>query len=304
MTEVHTDWTTPGFSRDPVASAIGAFARRPFLEAWWDVRRAPGDELLLVEDTDAMLSLYRRGAVIEFLGESDLTDYHSPLGQGVADVVAAFVGSLPPGQGLHFDSLPWEAADPIVKGLRSVGCSAEPEQHTIAAVLDLPASFDAYLDGLDKKHRHELRRKRRRFELTMGGARLEETTSPEGLSEFVRLHRMALGEKGDFFTPDIEAWFLRLLDLPDVRLDLLFGAEGRAVAGGFGFEDDDGYYLYNSAYDTTLGEASPGIVLLWALIESAIDRGRPRFDFLKGDEQYKYRLGASPRPLYRIEATT
>ena len=36
------------------------------------------------------------------------------------------------------------------------------------------------------------------------------------------------------------------------------------------------------------------------LIESAIGAGLSHFDFLKGDEQYKYRLGARKRPLYEI----
>jgi CelD/BcsL family acetyltransferase involved in cellulose biosynthesis len=38
------------------------------------------------------------------------------------------------------------------------------------------------------------------------------------------------------------------------------------------------------------------------MIERAIDERRPRFDFLKGDETYKFRLGAEERPLYRLKA--
>ena len=46
------------------------------------------------------------------------------------------------------------------------------------------------------------------------------------------------------------------------------------------------------------------MVLLWMLFERAISTGIPRFDFLKGDEDYKLRLGAEPRPLYVLEGTT
>ena len=45
---------------------------------------------------------------------------------------------------------------------------------------------------------------------------------------------------------------------------------------------------------------SPGVVLLGRLIELTIERGQSLFDFLKGDEHYKYRLGAEARPLYEI----
>jgi CelD/BcsL family acetyltransferase involved in cellulose biosynthesis len=36
------------------------------------------------------------------------------------------------------------------------------------------------------------------------------------------------------------------------------------------------------------------------MIEQAIGEGIGRFDFLKGDEVYKFRLGAEERPLYRV----
>ncbi len=38
------------------------------------------------------------------------------------------------------------------------------------------------------------------------------------------------------------------------------------------------------------------------MIEHTIEQGFGVFDFLKGDEDYKVRLGASPRPLFVIEA--
>jgi CelD/BcsL family acetyltransferase involved in cellulose biosynthesis len=72
------------------------------------------------------------------------------------------------------------------------------------------------------------------------------------------------------------------------------------AAAGFGYHGADGYYLYNSAFDPTLREASPGVVLMASLIESAIEAARDVFDFLKGDEAYKYRLGAGERLLYTV----
>ena len=46
--------------------------------------------------------------------------------------------------------------------------------------------------------------------------------------------------------------------------------------------------------------ASPGVVLVSMLIERAIEAEKRVFDFLKGDETYKFRLGAAPRPLYEV----
>jgi len=52
-----------------------------------------------------------------------------------------------------------------------------------------------------------------------------------------------------------------------------------------------------------LADALPGVVLVHELIESAIASGRTRFDFLKGDETYKVRLGAAARQLFTLEGT-
>jgi CelD/BcsL family acetyltransferase involved in cellulose biosynthesis len=76
---------------------------------------------------------------------------------------------------------------------------------------------------------------------------------------------------------------------------------GVVRASAFGFETHDGYYYYNSAYDPDAAMASPGVVLFSSMIERQIERGVPVFDFLKGDETYKYRHGAAPRPLFAIE---
>jgi CelD/BcsL family acetyltransferase involved in cellulose biosynthesis len=40
------------------------------------------------------------------------------------------------------------------------------------------------------------------------------------------------------------------------------------------------------------------------MIEYQIDRGAEIFDFLKGDEAYKFRNGAKERALYRAIGTT
>ena len=45
------------------------------------------------------------------------------------------------------------------------------------------------------------------------------------------------------------------------------------------------------------------VTLVSELIKQATVNRKMRFDFLKGDEVYKYRLGATARPLWRIKAT-
>ena len=52
--------------------------------------------------------------------------------------------------------------------------------------------------------------------------------------------------------------------------------------------------LYNSGFDPAHARLAPGIVLLAHLIRDAIERGVPVFDFLRGEESYKYDFGPTP----------
>ena len=295
------DWEQAPFHLPPVASAVGPFPGRDFLATLWRHCARPEEELRLIYRPDALLPLVQTNAGMRFVGESDFVDYRSPLGEGCLELVAEVVEQLAPGGNLSVDSLPWEAAEVVAKGVERAGAAVEVSEHTVAAVLELPADFDEYLGLIGKKERHEVRRKRRRYQQVVGEIAHETHRQPGwGLDEFVRLHRLAPGAKGSFMTPRMEALFRDLVRLPGWRVDLLRVGE-RAAAAVFGYSDASGYYLYNSSYDPALSEGSPGVVLLGTMIERAIAEGMARFDFLKGNETYKFRLGASSRPLYRVE---
>ncbi len=297
---VHKNWTTPSFDLPAVAADTGPFTRRGFLRHWWELR-ARDATLQLVDTGEALLPFCLGDGKITFAGEADLTDYHSPLGKGVAAAVATWAASLPQGTEVNLDSIPASAADPIVAGLRSAGLEPSRSQHTITAIIDLPATFDEWLAGLGRKSRHEVRRKLRRFEAGAGTPSL--SREPDGVGLFARMHREASGAKGSFMTSAMEQFFAGLTQHCDAVVDVLRNQRGQPVAAAFGFEMEDTYFLYNSAYAPDAAELSPGIVLVTALVREATRAGKRRLDFLKGDERYKFDLGARPRPLYRVTAT-
>ena len=292
-------WASPGFGLPPAADLVGPFPCRPFLEAWWQHRGA-GEALIVAEARGLVAARRLPDGAVELMGEADLTDYHAPLGPDAAGAVAVLLGGLEPGTRFRFDSLPEEAAAVVADGAARAGVAARREPHAAAVVLDLPASHGEYLAGLDAKERHELRRKRRRFEAAHGPGRLV-AAGPAGLPEFAAMHRAAPGAKGGFLTSEMEAFFAGLLGIEGARLDLLAGTEGTPLAAAFGFQDSRAYYLYNSAYDPAVGGSSPGVVLVDLLVQRAIEAGLERFDFLKGEEAYKLRLGGRPRPLFVVE---
>ena len=302
MMKRHADWSTRAFGHHPVAPDTGPFTGRDFLQALWE--HAPTGDLYLAESETALVPLSLDGTGFRWVGHADLVDYRSPLGEGAADLIAEVLTGSSTGVRFCFDSLPAEAAAVVSQGLNKAGLDIQSEQHAVTARLRLPDSYEAYLERIGKKERHEIRRKRRRFQEVHGRPALATTRGAgEGFDRFIAMHRSSEGAKGRFMTSDMEGLFASLADQDGWRVDLLSGEDGEAVAATFGWAGAEGFCLYNSAFDRSSG-SSPGIVLLSMLIERAIGANCRLFDFLKGDEPYKFRLGATPRPLFRFEGST
>ncbi len=294
-------WTSLEGAPAPAADGTGPFAGPEFLCLWWDHFAGTGLEAVEIMAGDSLLTLVDDGDVLRFAGHGDLTDYHTPLGTDVS-ALGRQLATHPRGRA-ELDSIPTPHAEMLAEGLRGGGADVEVVEHEATAVVDLPGSFEEYLAGLSKKQRHEVRRKRRRYTLMLGEWEHETHRGAGfGFDEFVRLHRSAPGDKGEFMTSEMEKFFADLILGDGWRVDLLRHPEG-ATATVFGYTDETGYYLYNSSFDADLADASPGWVLVASMIETAISEGIGRFDFLKGDEAYKFRLGADSRQLSRIDAT-
>jgi CelD/BcsL family acetyltransferase involved in cellulose biosynthesis len=86
-----------------------------------------------------------------------------------------------------------------------------------------------------------------------------------------------------------------------LELALLY-ADEVAVAGLCCFTQNTTYAAYNSGFHPDYAHLSVGIVLFADRIRSAITRRFACFDFLRGDEPYKYRFGATDHPLYQLLA--
>ncbi len=296
-------WDSASFGLPPVAGRTGPFPGRAFLETWWSTAAPAEDRLIIADDSRGLVAARLHRGALDLVGHEDVTDYHSPLGEITAGLIDELADGVPAGTPFRFDSLPAEAADVMAKALVHRAGEVHHTQHEVAAVLDLPPTFDAYLAAIGKKERHETRRKRRRFGDAIGEPRLVRVAGADQVHMFANMHRLSTGEKATFMSTQMEELFLALHQRCGAVIDVLVGDAGAPVAAAFGFEDADGYYLYNSAYDPAAGHASPGVVLVSMLIESTIESGRHVFDFLKGDEAYKFRLGAEPRPLYALEGT-
>ncbi|MFV1999147.1 MAG: GNAT family N-acetyltransferase [Acidimicrobiia bacterium] len=291
-------WESYPIDLEPLAPETGPFAQRPFLETVWRHRDDARSELLIELIPRGAVALALSNGHIEFAGQENLTDYHSPLGSaGVAAVVNAIVRLS--GHSFSLDSLPHTVALSIATGLEESGVSARIDRHETVSILSLPESYDEWLTSIGKKERHEVRRKRRRFEAEFGKIAVVRQ-GIEALDGFCRMHRSSRGDKAAFMTGDMQDYFGDLMRHANASIHTLV-CDSVPRASAFGFETEPGFYYYNSAYDPDAALSSPGIVLLAALIEDQIERGAATFDFLKGGERYKIKHGAEPRPLFTID---
>jgi CelD/BcsL family acetyltransferase involved in cellulose biosynthesis len=171
----------------------------------------------------------------------------------------------------------------------------------------LAADFEAYVQGLGKKERHELRRKLRRFESAPGTSFrwAGDHERPAVLDRFFELHRLSKGDKAAFMTDSTEAFFRDLADALAAAGWLRLGvvrAFDQDAAVLFAFAYGDTLALYNAAYDPALGSLSLGIASHAFAVRDAIAQGFKIYDLLRGNEPYKYDLGAFDRWLWRLEA--
>lgn len=72
----------------------------------------------------------------------------------------------------------------------------------------------------------------------------------------------------------------------------------RDIASVYGFFDKGRLYCYWQGYDPEFSRMSPGMLLLGAVLEEAAKEGARSVDFLRGEEEYKFRWGAKGVPAY------
>jgi len=254
---------------------------------------------------------------LEFIGGVDLTDYLGPVcdpadeGDVGAAVGAWLVGEASGCSAIDFRSLPPGSpfAISLERTLRESGCEVIVEADGVVARLALAPSWGQQLDLLTPKQRHEVRRKQRRFERFTGVKpsirRSDKSSLAADVDSFITLHRRSRGRKARFFAHSVSEFFhdiaFRFAQRGELALEFLEVGD-QALAVTFSFERGGQKFLYNMAYDPAAAELSPGIVLLSELIRQEIDAGSRMFDLLRGDEDYKRRLGAQMRSLIRIRA--
>ena len=295
------------------------FVLPSWLDVWWQVFR-PNAELYLrairqQAEIVGIAPLQVKEATVSFVGSTDVCDYMDfVIAPGrETDFFNILLNDLKE-QGITRLELAHLRPDStvltyLVDTAQKRGCqlSCSPEETSLE--MDLPVTWDEYLALLTAKQRHEVKRKLRRLS-EVGEVNYyfinDRAAVHDKMDTFLKMFTESRSDKSAFLTVPREAFFRSLADtMAEAGLLSLGILELDSIPAAMivCFDYNDCIYLYNSGYDPGYSSLSVGLLSKVLCIQDSIQKGRKRFDFLKGKEIYKSHLGGREVPLFRCQIT-
>ena len=305
------------------------FLRHEYQRGWWE-HRGGGEwqnaQLILVsarEDGRLMgvaplfIAEYEGKPTLLLNGSIEISDYldlivrmgdHSRFITGLLDFLASSLAdswyavdwyNLP-------DSSPTLAAFKAESEKR--GWTHLEEMYRPTPRIALNGDFDEYLSRVEKKQRHEIRRKMRRAIESERGVRwfISDMADPEAeIDSFLKLMEQDQG-KASFLRDPMRAQMRDVIRTAHENgwLWLAFlEADGQRIAAALNFDYENKLWGYNAGVNRDFMDLSPGWVLLGFVLEWCCQNGRYEFDFMRGDEDYKYRFGGVNKYVMRAKLT-
>jgi CelD/BcsL family acetyltransferase involved in cellulose biosynthesis len=190
------------------------------------------------------------------------------------------------------------------------GFSPTIEQQDVSPVIILPTSWEEYLESIDSN----LRKRIKRFTQTiqeddvLSFKTVTEATEIKALMpDFIALHKASGEEKASFWTPKREAFFLNMLPTIAkhglVKIEVLeVSNDPAAMVVSFIYQNR--LLGYNSGFNQyRYGHMGVGTVLAAHSIEEAIKAGYTHYDFMRGNETYKFEFGAVAESVWDVTLT-
>ncbi|HSB03467.1 MAG TPA: GNAT family N-acetyltransferase [Anaerolineales bacterium] len=304
------------------------FSRYEYLCEWWQTLGGgewTNAELVLVSATEndqligiapLLITEYEGQRALMLVGSIEISDYLDLIVR-VEDLPRFLSGLLDFLQSSGSDK--WSALDwynlpddsPTLSALRveseKRGWIHHEEIYRPTPRVPLNGSFEDYLARIDKKQRHEIRRKMRRAAESEKNVRFYVVDGTADIETEIEdfFHLMAQdANKKQFLHPAMREQMTVTMRNAHAHgyLWLAFlEVEGAKAAASLNFDYKNKLWGYNSGVGREHMELSPGWVLLAYTIQWCCENGRYEFDFMRGDEEYKYRFGGVNKYVMRAK---
>jgi len=257
-----------------------------------------------------------QGKTCSFIGSTDLFDYQDLIYSNYQDIdlglekLVNFISNDLSVEELILNSIPDNSPTikKMSKYLEQNNWQVDLTEEDVSPRISLPSTFDEYLSSLSKKNRHEIRRKLRRLDKIKDVEEYEFSKYQDikdNLDDFFKLLRMSSDEKKEFMNLSRENFFRDLsleLSLQNQTRLRFLDIENKRVATSLSFVTNGTKYLYNSGYDPEYRDLSVGVLNHIFAIKNSISEKNKVFDFMRGDEVYKYRLGGVNETISKLIA--
>ena len=284
----------------------------PFLnyeinKTWFDIFGENSNLKIYSDNENFIAPMYFQKNVAYLCGGQDLFDYHDFISnQNVnKDLIKQLFDEI-------LDKINLVELNSIVSGSKLHKYIMELEKEyeinyineDVCPIIKLPNTFENYLLQLSKKNRHEIRRKIRKFENNLEFEIVETDSNnvEEHLIEFLRLMKLN-PEKRNFLNQSRIEFMSRVIKyaiLSNTGNLTFIKIKNEMVATSFEFKNNDKLFVYNSGYNDNFSEYSVGLLNHIYNIKNKVSKYK-FIDFLRGSEEYKYRIGCINQDLITIK---
>ncbi len=278
----------------------------PFLKfflhkSWYEFFGKPGSLYIINHSDSILMPLVLNNKHAEITGDQDLFDYHDFIYKKNLDPIKVkeiidYCFSELNIQNLKIKSVPEESITHklIISSCNELGLKVTSHNEDLSPYLDLDTSFENYLMKLNKKNRHEIRRKIKKLE-SAGNISIKKCSNDE-IADWIEIffNLMMHNPEKEIFLTEKRKSFMKNTILNSVENEfgelnfLLFNEE--PVATTFFFKQESKLSIYNSGYDPHYSSYSVGLMNHIYNINNYSGK-IPKIDFLRGDEDYKFRIG-------------
>jgi CelD/BcsL family acetyltransferase involved in cellulose biosynthesis len=305
------------------------FSRHEYLREWWKTlgggewlrQRA---ELVLVSamENDQLIGIaplfiadYDGQRALMLVGSIEISDYldlivrEGDLSRFLSGLLDLLSSHAEPWAAIDWYNLP--DTSPTLAALKAEagkrGWNHIEEIYRPTPRIPLNGSFNEYLARIDKKQRHEIRRKLRRAAESDKNVRFTIVNGTDDINtEINAFFDLMVQEpsKAEFLHPAMREQMTVTIQNAHAQgyLWLAFlEIEGARTAASLNFDYKNKLWGYNSGVSSEHRELSPGWVLLAHTIQWCCENGRYEFDFMRGDEEYKYRFGGVNKYVMRVK---
>lgn len=301
------------------------FLRHEFQSRWWS--NLGGGEwdsgdlaVLLRRDTHNRITgiapFFISNQIIHFIGSFEISDYldliTSPENlSGFIREIISFLSSdhAPSWKTIDLYNLPEKSPTiPLMEeAAQRAAFRIKKEIIQPAPSIQLPSTWQSYLDSLEDRYRQEISRKNRNAEsyfLPVDWYIVDEKHDlGQEVDDFLNLMANNL-EKEKFLTDRMSK---QIKDIAQAAyaggwLQLAFLVVGNQKAAGYlNFDFDGKIWIYNSGINSIFENLSPGWVLLSKIIHWSIEHGKTELDFMRGNELYKYQFGGINQDVIHLQ---